>query len=327
MNGLMEGVILEMTDKLTKLWEMQRSYNTAIRILEETHSADKTFWSEKYLLGLTSEIDEVLREMNWKIHRQNIVPNQRNLAFELADLTKYVLSLWQIWGYTLDEVLDVTLEKSEVVELRTEMELAADPEGENVLITDLDGTLADWRSSFLKWVHDNYGVKLDVDPQSSLLLDADMLFEYPEYNRWKDEFEAVGEYRHLIPFQDGIDTVRKLRAYGAYVIAYTARPAGAHKQIWWDTYQWMKEQKIAPDKLFIGAEARILAANSLRQGNNVILFEDDPGILLRAAIAGIRSFGRAHPYNSSITHDNITWVKKFTDLTPDEYWGKELKNV
>lgn len=301
-------------DSLQDLWEEQQNYNKKVRIKKKVEQP-VVYWSKQYLLGLVSEVDEVLREMNWKEHRPNNSPaNRYNLALELADLTKYVLSLWGIWEFNLDDVLAYTMEKTWWVADRYEMEMKPEPVNRNVVVTDLDGTLANWRRSFVVWMEKEHNVILPDDTSQTLLLDQDLAWAYPEYSQWKDEFESGGGYAHLIPYTDGIGAIQHLQDFeDAYVVVYTARPEHQYKRIWWDTLNWLKKHGIHPDKLLIGAEPRVLLAHKLQNNNNVVLFDDDPTLILRAASSGVRVFARKHPYNTGIQHVNITFVENYLD--------------
>ncbi len=282
------------------------------------------YWTKQYLLGIVSEVDEVLREINWKRHRQTHgEPIQRNVALELADLTKYVMSLWQVWGFELNDFLAYVDQKNQEMELRWQMEMMEEPSSANVLITDLDGTGADWRGSFIDWMEEVHDVSpIAEDRSNSLNLDSDLAILYPDYYRLKEEFEETGGYADLLAYVDWTDTVGLLQSQNVFVIAYTARPANKYTHIWWDTWTWLENHGILPNKLYMGAEDRILhAVRLMRKGNQVILFEDNPGLALRAAQAGIQTFVRYKPYNQHIEHKNIAHVSSYrTIIHPIDYY-------
>jgi hypothetical protein len=70
----------------------------------------------------------------------------------------------------------------------------------------------------------------------------------------------------------------------------------------------------------MSSESRILSAEFLSKNSSVIMFEDDPDLMVRAANCGLRVFARRHPYNEKVIHTNITFVEKYTDLTVDDYF-------
>jgi NTP pyrophosphatase (non-canonical NTP hydrolase) len=283
-----------MEPKLTKLWRMQYDYNASLK--RDNKIFGRENWTEKYLLGLVAETNEILEDINWKRHRRKIPTiDTCNLAYELADLTKYVLSLWQVWGFTEEEMLDYCIQKSEILEELYQQEFRTIPTG-NILITDIDGTLGDWRKTFINWAEKLGVTPLTEDKLNSLSLDTDLSFRYAEYNRLKENFERTGGYLFVEPYEDSARVIRKLRESGVYVIAYTSRPVGHFHRIWHDTWSWL--HKFCPvDELRIGHEQRLLLADELSENGRVAMFEDDPGIILRASLSGIKTFVRKQPYN------------------------------
>lgn len=291
------------------LYADQRVYNQRIR----GENPDKSEWTQKYLLGMVSEIDEVLDGINWKIHRRDRkTVSIDNLALEFADLFKYVMSLFELWGICTDEVLEYVKQKSDAIKIMYEMEYKPSPMNSKILICDLDGTIADWQTSFRKWLVTTG--KIDEDsfsPFRSLNQDVDMGVSYDVYEKWKLEFEETGGYRSLVPILDGMITVKRLKDSGVFLAVHTARPQARIKRIWMDTYYWLSSYGIEPDLLEIGSESRIVKALELKKNNSVIMFEDNPELSVRAANSDIVVYMRDTEYNQGITHENIVRVSRF----------------
>lgn len=311
---LKENVYLE------DMWKEQHRYNRKIH--EETDIYDREHWTQIYLLGIVSEIDEILSDIQWKRHRkkQGRKIDKRNLAYELADLTKYVISLWDLWDFTAYEMLQYVEIKSKILELKYQQEFAVIPKDKPVLICDLDGTIADWRSSFIDWARDLNKIPLPIktDSGSTLILDHDLSMRYPDYYALKEQFESEGGYKNIEPYWDGLVTLSKMKEdLDAYIIVITARPADVYHRIWMDTWYWFEYYNINVDQLRIGSNSRVLLADTLP---NAIMFEDDPGLALRAANSGIKVFMRRQPYNESISHRNIRTVERYTELSPEQYF-------
>lgn len=268
-------------------------------------------WTQTYLLGTMSEMDEVLREINWKVHRQmQSPPIVENIGWELADMFKYVISIAELWGFTPEQFLQFVANKTKMLALQRDMdEFLTSVEGENIITADLDGTLADWRKSFHIWfqTRQTKGQLMETDPLNTLSYDVDAAVAYPDYLQRKLEFEETGGYASLLPFKDAIASVKNAQEKGAKLVVYTARPQSQLKRVWWDTYTWLLDQGIVPDALKIGAEARILGAYALsrKKKNQVVMLEDNPGLALRAANAGMTVYLRNMPYNRDIEHQNI----------------------
>lgn len=262
----------------------------------------------------------MLREFNWKAHRKQSTAFVRdNMAIEIVDLLKFVMSLAEVWGITPDELLDWTGKKSEMLDVLYQQENAPDPVGKHIVVCDLDGTIADWRSSFLHWAAKEKGVKLGLDPQETLSMDVDLGIQYERYLELKHEFEALGNYASLKPFYDGVITLRHLIGQGVQVHVFTARPVG-FKRTWMDSYQWLRKHQLDVSSLELGSESRIVRAlRWLELGNKVVMFEDNPELMLRAAHSGIRVIARSTPYNHHLFHPRIVKIEKFVPTA--DYFG------
>ena len=301
-----------MDDLLHLLWEQQGRYNQHVRAKENPDNYE--YWMKQYLLGAVAEVDEVLQEINWKIHRRGHPMNQNNLAHELADLTKFVWCLWEWSGFTHHDMLQFVKEKSDELEAQMVQDFdTVIPDGSPVILTDLDGTLGDWRRAFMDWGIEHDKFPATPDPSKSLAMETDIGIPYLLYAKLKEEFEATGGYKQIQVYPDVLDTLGTVQSRGIPIIAYTARPAEKHTRIWADTWHWINENALPIQELRIGSEARIVRACELiEQGHPVVLLDDDPSLALRAAQAGINVFMRAHPYNEGVSHNRIVRVHRFS---------------
>jgi hypothetical protein len=276
-----------------------------------------------------AEMDEVLREIDWKKHRKNkFTPNRINMAYELADLTKYILSLWELWGFEAEDILEFVELKSRILELQSSQEFASIPDGVPVVITDIDGTLGDWRTTFINWLHSKGINNIIEDPVTSLNLDIDLDMLYTGYSDLKEEFESSGKYREIEIYPDSKDTLKRIKDfYGAYIISVTARPTHIYRRIWMDTWMWIENNDLPIDELRIGSESRILLAHELRKSHPVIMLEDNSSLLTRGANSGFKLFGRRQRYNAGITHPNIRLVDSYSEIETSEFFGDLNQNV
>jgi hypothetical protein len=310
---------------LKELLYKQKSFNDKIR----GENYDRTEWSEIYLLGMVTEVDDFLKEISWKKHRasKNINPDRTNIALELADLTKYVMSLWELWGFTDDDILDYVALKSRCIELESNQEKSVIPSDRPIVICDIDGTLGDWRKTFLEWIESKGIHPASVDFSKSLIIDADLSMTYKDYYDLKEEFESTGQYRNIQIYEDSFDTLYRLRSdYNAYIILETARPSDKYSRIWMDTWIWIEKNHLPVDKLIMGSESRILLAHELSAKTEVILLEDDPGLIMRGANSGITVFARGHSYNrglsGGISGGNIRIVDSYREVKTSEFFTR-----
>jgi hypothetical protein len=297
----------------------QRSYNNSLR----GKAASKEEWTQTYLLGLIGCVNDVLRETNWKKHskEQGRKLDRVNVGIELSDLTKYVLSLWDVWGFTDQEILDFVELRSNSLLEQTAQEFSDIPEDVPIVICDIDGTIGDWRTSFIEWLRTK-GIEYSFeDPRSSLMIDDDLSMLYIKYYDLKEEYESSGQYRKIKLYPDSYDFLWKLKnEYNAYIISITARPSERYRRIWMDSWLWVKENNLPIDKLQIGTESRILLADSLiRQGRQVIMLDDNPELITRGANSGISIIARGHGYNRGIVHRNVRIVDSFKEVDLSNY--------
>lgn len=298
----------------TTIWREQLEYNQ--RLWEGPHPDNCDEWTKDLALGLLSEVDELMRELSWKRHRnRGAVPNRENIAQELADITKYVMCLWQAWGFHPEEVYEAVSTKTEIMEQRYNQEFTAPQPGRVVVISDLDGTIANWRAGFARWCW-NRGYLNDTQAKGlpdTLDFDLDMAVAYPDYHRWKHEFESDGGYRHLPDYADGIRFLQYARKLGCYVICITARPQEQYKRIWYDTWMWLKDKGCLPDQLLFGGVERVLLSQELCAGNHkVLLLDDDPEHLRRAVGCGATVWGRRQNYNRHC--EGMVGIRMFSNL-------------
>jgi hypothetical protein len=305
----------------------QKQYNDKIReetYVDREHTREE--WTQTYILGLVSEIDEILREIKWKRHTGSWdkKPVRSNIAVELADITKYILSLWELWGFTDADIVEYVSIKNEILNQKYKQDYSKPPRNSCVLICDIDGTLADYRRGFIAWLVDMGEIDpTETDSYESLLMDTNIEMSYPAYEVLKESFEEAGGYANLPPYVESISTLRALKSLGVYIIVYTARPVTKHKRIWYDTWKWLRENNIPADELHIGSEDRILKASSLQKTNKVFIFDDDPSLIRRAANSGLTVYAKSFPYNTHINHNLITFVNDYTDINPSDYIGDQ----
>lgn len=302
---------------LFDIWEQQRSYNEVVKAIE---NRPETNWAEVYLLGLIGEVNEVLEVTHWKRHKKHSgEPIRENIADELVDLTKYVLCLWQEYGFALEDLLNAVWEKGEVL-AQTVRHQFYPPDSRDILVTDLDGTVADFRTGFAKWLSLH---NIEAGETQSLSVDLDTGVSYEMYNSIKSEFEASGGYATLPPYEDAVEMIRNEQKLGTYILVVTARPQNDIRRIRADTMEWLHSHDIAPDCVIFGRDERLVQLLELRGRSQVCMLEDDPTLALRAANSGISVMLRHQPYNEHVTHDNVTRYGVFPRFVKWEESGED----
>lgn len=301
---------------LHEIWDQQKNYNRKIFKLEGGDEPHR--WSQQYLLGIADQISEVLKEIKWKRHRREngkkIV--RLNVLEEIADIVKYAISLAQIWGFSEQDLLDAMYEKGEILDFRLNMEFIEPPVGQKILITDVDGTLADYQSSFLQWLQ--RGGVMHASEITSLSMDNSLEITYPEYYAMKEHYEEVGGYRDLLPYSDTAEALQEKKRQGYRIIVTTARPSHVYKRIFKDTLYWFNKHGFPIDELHMMGSGRVILACDLGKENDVILWEDDPDILARASKSSVRTYARRQSYNQNLCLPNVTIVDSYAQEDQNE---------
>jgi len=306
---------------MDQLWDRQAAYNSQVKAIKPNQD-----WLSIYVLGLLSECDELLNETQWKQHRKPTLSSRPvelvNVALELADITKYVISLWQQFGFSVNDMLHYTTTKSAIVEQRLKQEFENLQPGQPVLVVDLDGTVANFVAGIFKhFSHQGLNEIKSWDKVSSLALDIELALSYVEYQTQRHIFEASGGYGVLPSFEDGVALMQRARLQGAYIVVVTARPK-SFKRIWYDTWLWLEHWNIVPDQLLILDDYDRInwIQDYLNLGHPVVLLEDNPSIVAR--IKGLCPVVvRAHGYNTNTEGlPNVIRTDNFGSVDLEALW-------
>jgi hypothetical protein len=306
-----------MRKTLEQIWDKQQEYNLKVQDLQDRSSTE---WLVNYILGTHSQLTELLNQTNWKTHRiRDMDPYGPNIAEELADITKYVFSMWQVMGYTETDMLNAMQRKGEVLEQLLYQETHPSPKDRNILMLDLDGVVADFRYGFMQWLSGTpWKSILTLDERDiGLHMDINNGWNYHSYYQAKMEFERDGGYGTLPSITRIKKCVNALHRVGWYIIVYTARPYRTYKRIWSDTWLWLKNHDIEADELHFGYDERVVAASKYKEENHVVALEDDPTLIKRYVGCNIPVLLCPQPYNQNIFLDT-NYIRLIQD--EQEHW-------
>lgn len=294
---------------LESLWEQQAQYNQKVKEIQQRSQVE---WTETYLLGLVSEIGELLQECNWKKHRLHSSEEfGPNVPEELADLTKFIFSLWNNLGYGPDEMLQSCWQKGIALEQKFQQEHRPRLANKRVLLLDLDGCIADFRTGFERWVerHPQFRESLPSmrrEEGFTLHMDIDSNWPFSEYTKAKLEFEKGGGYATLPAYDELLKSIYHLQRMGWYVIVWTARPGKQLKRVWRDTWEWLLKSGLQPDEFHFGGDERISdAVRLVGAGNHVLAIEDNPDLASRYVSNRIPVILVSQPYNRAFEGQGI----------------------
>lgn len=144
-----------------ELWDIQQKFTekfwaTKGGMPDINNEKIMTDVTKDYALHLLAEVTEVVQELSFRMHRASKGPVDRsNLAEELIDCQKFLLGMFQIWGFTFDQYAEEFKRKSTVVDQRFTQEQTLPSLGNHpCCLVDLDGVLTDYPRCFYEWAID-----------------------------------------------------------------------------------------------------------------------------------------------------------------------------
>lgn len=110
-------------DKLEEQYEMQSEFQKNFFDLGFMSDEEKVIFTKENILSLHRELGEVLNEIPWKTHRENVkVSEVDKVGEELIDCYKFLMNLFIIWGFTPHDIHYLFKEKTRIVQERYDNE-------------------------------------------------------------------------------------------------------------------------------------------------------------------------------------------------------------
>lgn len=252
------------------------------RGFEKLTEDDKVALTKEYFDYITVEMVEVLNCTSWKRHRHLKPSSREALLNELIDVQKYLWGLMQIWGINIPDIERAFKSKSSIVERRFKQEhLLPKLIGNNELVVvDIDGTVADWDNGFTEWAlrsHPSYtedDFAKHVNPGLREQL--------------KSNFYDIGGMATLPPIEGAVDAVNKLMTQYT-VVWLSARRVTDFPRIEHDTLLWLEKHGLPTKYIYwsdLNKHQYILEQFPLAKA----LFDDEPEVVQRAKEFGIQTY-------------------------------------
>lgn len=307
----------EKADRLNYMFVEQHRFNMNFVEFGKLSQKEKVDWTKEYILHIMSECDELLREMNWKVHRneapENIIIS--NLKEEIIDLMKYVLSISLVWDMDSYDLYEEFQRKSEVVQQRykQEFELKA-IKGNSIVGVDIDGILADYPFSFMEFVNKHLKRKITKEDLISYNLKECMGLTTEQYIEMKDLYRQSGEKR-FIPLVDGAkEFLNFLNDFGYTVILLTARPYKKYKRIFADTQEWLKSNGLKYDSIIWDEEKDERLVREFGRNRISCFVEDSLSNANKISDLGITVYLLDKVYNQGNMNENVIRIKKLANI-------------
>ena len=296
----------ELGASLIRLWEDQRKFNVAVNELDYKERSREEM-IQVYLLGLMSEMDELLKGLNWKYHRKQDKPlvDRVQLADHLADIGKYQMCLWQLFGFSPEEAVKAMQKKTDALWHVLGAEFSEPRPRQPVLLVDLDNTVARYVEGLSLWMAGN-GIITKRDPTAWGQYEMAPLYglDWVTYQKVKLEWEQgtnnrrgePGGYATLEPYDTWVEAVTYARKLGAYLVLCTARPTEGAKQVWYDCWSWGVQHFGKVDRLAFCGQDRVRIAQDYQVRVHPVVWLDDQNIELMRDYE-IPSVVHIQPYN------------------------------
>ena len=152
-------------DKLKEIFKIQEEFTEkffekqGLSVKEVRNNKElRIKWNKEYVLALSKEVYEVLDEIDWKMHTsKNTEDVNDNVLEECVDVLEYLFGIIQLNGFSVDQLYEKFVDKSNVVEAKFHQEEVMDKikaSEKQIAFIDIDGVLADRPGGFLKSSND-----------------------------------------------------------------------------------------------------------------------------------------------------------------------------
>lgn len=277
--------------------------------ISELTLEEKEQWTQRWLLNIMSELDEVLREINWKDHkkeRKEVILS--NLVEEFIDITKFATGLFQLWGISYSEYKDEFMRKSFVVEQKYKQEKDFDLLNKDSKICgiDLDGVLFDWPAFFLEFIEKVTYQKFETIKEVKKVLGQ------KQYDTLKHMYRQSGQKAKMRPKEYAIELTKTLKSLGYQIVILTSRPYEKYNRIYADTLEALKVNKFDYNVIFWDKNKCNKIIKEIPQIR--FLIEDEIGQALSVAQSGYKVFLLKSEFSNHVEHENIIRVKNNLDL-------------
>lgn len=305
---------------LNHIWNRQELFNK--NFTTDKNPQDMT---KEYSLHLITEVNSLLETINWKIHhkKDTVSVNRRDLILEWIDIYKYWLSIGLLWGITPEEFYQYFNEKSELVEQRYLQEYLP-LEGKEIVIFDIDGVLSDYPKTFLNYIESEEDTKIDTE-----LIDNLDIYKYLEgriptekIKSYKDYYRKSGMIRNEKVNEGAVELTKLSKEKGYYNIMLTSRPFDTYKNLYLDTFMWLKENGFVFDALISDSKKRDKINNIAKTSRIKAVIDDDPRIV--NGLLGLDSVNRIYLLHKYYNKDYNPETDKVKRVYGFEEISKEL---
>ncbi len=189
--------------------------------------------------------------------------------------------------------------------------------GKPIVAVDIDGTLADYHTHFLKFAEGWYGREMpkpeDINP--GMPLHKHMKTSKATYRQCKLAYRQGGLKRSMPVYEGAREMTREIREAGAEVWICTTRPYLRLDNIDPDTRHWLRRNGIQYDAVIWGPNKYRDLVKHVGADRIVAVIDDLPEMAVQAMDQQIKSvYLRTQPYNEYLQNWHLGLISRVSDL-------------
>ena len=273
-------------------------------IMATYNFTDREKFLKDLLIHLNAETFEVLREINWKMHkRATKTVDEKRLLFEMVDVLKYAISLPGTWGFSPHDVEKAFEEKTKIVEQKFVQEIINKDfsEVDKLVGVDIDGVLLNYPESFIEFAAKE--LKLEKNIVDFHMKGYNLYDEFADYagvskqvlKDLKHRYRTEGHKQNMKPIIGAAQFVDRLRGLGFKVILLSARPVEEYPNLMFDTMESLNRANISFDGIYFNENKEV---EILKKFPSISFFiEDHMGNAEKICEAGKKVFLINKTYN------------------------------
>lgn len=237
---------------------------------------ERTRVAKDMVLGLYEEVQELSRvTTQYKAHVLKARPVERiNAADEIADILKYTIALAQLFGISTKDVAEAFQRKTRVFKDKARGERLELERHTRVVVTDLDGCVADLSSWSQKLEEARGGAPMN--DRTVAMLES-----------LKEDFYRDGGFTHLPTVKGSVEGLCAIAALGYKIVIVTARPQWQYKRIHGDTIEWLAKNGVPYDLLLFNKDKAEAVYESIFPARPLFFVEDRAKHALELANIGV----------------------------------------
>lgn len=278
----------------------QRKFSDLFFQTDTLSSSTKEELLKTFVLSLHAEASGIVEAVNYKDHRRQVNPvDRQKILYKAVDAYRYVLAILNLWDIDADDFAAALQQKDDFLHYRHALKDKV-WSGQPVVLFDLDDVLAEFRSSFCKFVTDDSGVF--VDPNSNEYYNASVMKQNDLSN--EHYFRSFIDRHGFL----GLDLnekygslLRRLKEKGFWIQILTSRPA-SNMTVFYDTYSWLARHDIPADGVAFSQEkfAWVVDQPFYSKGR-IIAVDDSPKHSAEYVKHGVPAVVPKKPYNGEVS--------------------------